>query len=218
VKRYGQYCPVAHALDQVGDRWELLVVRELMLGQRRYTDLAEALPGIGSNILASRLRDLESAGIVRKKKLPPPWAVTVYELTEHGRALEPVLRSLAQWGARTLGAPDPGDCWSMYAVHARFRPEAAVDGAYEIRFVAGETISIIVSNGALTATKLPAEAPDLVVEAHPEALHALVQGTVGRRAVLADGSVRIVIGSERRLGDLAAMFAPAAADAPVVAA
>jgi len=124
VKRYGQYCPVAHALDQIGDRWELLVVRELMLGQRRYTDLADALPGIGSNILASRLRDLESAGIVRKTKLPPPWAVTVYELTEHGRALEPVLRSLARWGARTLGAPDPGDCWSMYAVHVRFRPEA----------------------------------------------------------------------------------------------
>jgi DNA-binding HxlR family transcriptional regulator len=77
VKTYGQYCPVAHALDQVGDRWELLIVRELMLGQRRFTDLAEALPGIGSNILTSRLRDLESGGIVRKKKLPPPWSLTV---------------------------------------------------------------------------------------------------------------------------------------------
>ena len=66
VKTYGQYCPVAHALDQVGDRWELLIVRELMLGQRRFTDLAEALPGIGSNILTSRLRDLESGGLVRK--------------------------------------------------------------------------------------------------------------------------------------------------------
>jgi DNA-binding HxlR family transcriptional regulator len=214
VKRYGQYCPVAHALDQIGDRWELLVVRELMLGQRRYTDLAEALPGIGSNILASRLRDLESAGIVRKTKLPPPWAVTVYELTEHGRALEPVLRSLAGWGARTLGAPDPGDCWSMYAVHVRFRPEAAVDGSYEIRFADGETISMSVASGELVARKLPAEAPDLVVEADPEALHALVQGAVSRRAALADGRLRIVVGTERRLWDLVAMFAPAEADAP----
>ena len=99
MKAYHQYCPVAHALDQVGDRWELLIVRELMLGQRRYTDLAEALPGIGSNILATRLRDLEEAGIVRKTKLPPPWAVTVYELTDRGRELDCVLRALAAWGA-----------------------------------------------------------------------------------------------------------------------
>jgi DNA-binding HxlR family transcriptional regulator/putative sterol carrier protein len=212
VKRYGQYCPVAHALDQIGDRWELLVVRELMLGQRRYTDLADALPGIGSNILASRLRDLESAGIVRKTKLPPPWAVTVYELTEHGRELEPVLRSLARWGASTLGAPDPGDCWSMYAVHVRFRPEAAVDGVYEIRFVDGETISMHVADGDLVARKLPAETPDLVVEAQPEALHGLIQGSVSRREALADGHVRILAGSEQQLWDLVAMFAPAEAD------
>ncbi len=218
MKRYGQYCPVAHALDQVGDRWELLVVRELMLGQRRYTDLAEALPGIGSNILSSRLRDLESAGIVRKTKLPPPLAVTVYELTEHGRALEPVLRTLAQWGARSLGAPDPGDCWSMYAVHVRFRPDAAVDGVYEIRFVGGETISLQVADGELVARRFPAEAPDLVVEAHPEALHELIQGTVGRRAALADGRVRIVVGTERRLWDLVAMFAPAEAGGAAAAA
>lgn len=71
MKRYGQYCPVAHALDRVGDRWTLLIVRELMLGQRRFTDLAEALPGIGSNILSTRLRDLETASVVRKRKLPP---------------------------------------------------------------------------------------------------------------------------------------------------
>ena len=208
MKRYGQYCPVAHALDQVGDRWELLVVRELMLGQRRYTDLADALPGIGSNILASRLRDLESAGIVRKTKLPPPWAVTVYELTEHGRALEPVLRSLARWGARTLGAPDPGDCWSMYAVHVRFRPEAAVDGTYEIRFVGGETISLQVKDGELTAMKLPAVDPDLVVEAPPEELHRVISGAVSARTAVSEGRVTLLAGSADELGELAAMFAP----------
>jgi DNA-binding HxlR family transcriptional regulator/putative sterol carrier protein len=215
VKRYGQYCPVAHALDQIGDRWELLVVRELMLGQRRYTDLAEALPGIGSNILASRLRDLEDAGVVRKTKLPPPWAVTVYELTEHGRELEPVLRALAGWGARTLGAPDPSDCWSMYAVHVRFRPDAAVDGTYEIRFVGGETISMEVTGGSLVARKLPAEAPDLVVEADPEALHAVVQGQVSMSAALAEGRVKVVVGSEQELEALVGMFAPTDAEAAV---
>jgi DNA-binding HxlR family transcriptional regulator len=218
VKRYGQYCPVAHALDQVGDRWELLIVRELMLGQRRYTDLADALPGIGSNILTSRLRDLEAAGIVRKTKLPPPWAVTVYELTARGRELDAVLRSLAQWGARSLGAPDAGDCWSIYAVHVRFRPEAAMDGVYEIRFIDGETISLRVEQGELVAMKLPAEQPDLVVEAQPEALHALIQGTASMQASLGDGGVRLLVGTEKELADLVSMFAPAEADAPAAAA
>jgi DNA-binding HxlR family transcriptional regulator len=208
MKAYHQYCPVAHALDQVGDRWELLIVRELMLGQRRYTDLAEALPGIGSNILATRLRDLEATGVVRKTKLPPPWAVTVYELTERGRELDSVLRALAAWGAGTLGPPEVGDCWSMYAVHARFRPEDAVDGTYEIRFVDGETISLQVTNGELVAMKLPAEHPDLVVEAAPEELHWVISGVVSPRTAVSDGRVKLLAGSATQLEHLAAMFAP----------
>ena len=208
VKAYHQYCPVAHALDQVGDRWELLIVRELMLGQRRYTDLAEALRGIGSNILATRLRDLEAAGVVRKTKLPPPWAVTVYELTERGRELDNVLRALAAWGAATLGPPEAGDCWSMYAVHARFRPEHAVDGTYEIRFVGGETISLQVTDGELVAMKLPAEQPDLVVEAPPEELHEVISGAVSARMAVSHGRVRLLAGSAIELEHLAAMFAP----------
>jgi len=208
VKAYHQYCPVAHALDQVGDRWELLIVRELMLGQRRYTDLAEALPGIGSNILASRLRALETTGVVRKTKLPPPWAVTVYELTQRGRELDAVLRALATWGASTLGPPEAGDCWSMYAVHARFRPEDAVDGTYEIRFVDGETISLQVSGGELTAMKLPAEEPDLVVEAPPEELHKVISGALSADAAVSEGRVRLLEGTAGELEHLAAMFAP----------
>ena len=233
MKAYHQYCPVAHALDQVGDRWELLIVRELMLGQRRYTDLAEALPGIGSNILASRLRDLEKAGIVRKTKLPPPWAVTVYELTGRGRELDSVLRALAAWGASTLGAPEAGDCWSMYAVHVRFRPEEAVDGTYEIRFVDGETISLQVTGGELMGMKLPrrpadgifpmnlpADNPALVVEAEAEELHKVISGAVSAPTAVLEGRVRLLQGSEADLEHLAAMFAPygdAAAAAPAAA-
>jgi DNA-binding HxlR family transcriptional regulator len=217
VKAYHQYCPVAHALDQVGDRWELLIVRELMLGQRRYTDLAEALPGIGSNILATRLRDLEAAGVVRKTKLPPPWAVTVYELTERGRELDNVLRALATWGAGTLGAPEAGDCWSMYAVHVRFRPEAAVDGTYEIRFVEGETISLQVKDRELVAMKLPAEDPDLVVEAPPEELHRVISGAVSARTAVSEGRVTLLAGSAAELELLAAMFAPVQGAATVAA-
>jgi DNA-binding HxlR family transcriptional regulator/putative sterol carrier protein len=208
MRAYHQYCPVAHALDQVGDRWELLIVRELMLGQRRYTDLAEALPGIGSNVLATRLRELEASGVVRKTKLPPPWAVTVYELTERGRELDAVLQALAAWGASTLGPPEAGDCWSMYAVHARFRPEAAVDGTYEIRFVGGETISLQVKDGELVAMKLPAEEPDLVVEATPEELHKVISGDVTPRTAVSEGRVRLLAGSAKELGQLTSMFAP----------
>jgi hypothetical protein len=100
----------------------------------------------------------------------------------------------------------------MYAVHVRFRPEAAVDGSYEIRFVDGETISMEVADGTLVARKLPADAPDLVVEAHPEALHALVQGVVSMPAALADGQLTILTGSEQELAALVAMFEPADAE------
>jgi len=96
MKRYDQYCPIACSLSLVGERWTLLVVRELMEGPKRYTDLVDGLPGIGTNILAARLKDLESAGIVTKQKLPPPAASTVYELTAAGRSLKPVLHELAR--------------------------------------------------------------------------------------------------------------------------
>ena len=108
-KRYDQYCPVAHALDLVGERWSMLIVKELMHGPQRYTDLAEHLPGIGTNILAGRLRDLETCGVIAKRKLPPPAASRVYELTDYGRALQPVMRELALWGARSLGPPTDAD-------------------------------------------------------------------------------------------------------------
>src|ERR1044072_5133347 len=101
---YDQYCPIAHALEMVGERWALLVVRELMRGPRRYTDLAGSL-GIGTNILAARLRDLEACGVIAKRKLPPPASAQVYELTDYGRQLKGVIRELAVWGARSLGPP-----------------------------------------------------------------------------------------------------------------
>jgi DNA-binding HxlR family transcriptional regulator len=216
VKSYKQYCPVAHALDLIGDRWALLVVRELMLGQRRYTDLADALPGIGTNILASRLRSLEASGVVRKVKLPPPAAVTVYELTPAGRDLDGVLHALAAWGARTLGAPAPDDCWSMYAVHQRFRPDAAVDGSYEIRFEGGEIISLHVADGGLSAHRGSTDGATVVIQVEPTTLHAIIEGHVPVRQALGNG-VRLLAGTEAQLGDLVAMFAPAAAEAAAAA-
>ena len=125
MKRYDQYCPIAHSLGLIGERWTLLVVRELLYGPKRYTDLVAELPGIGTNSLAARLKELESAGIVEKKKLPPPFASTVYELTPAGQDLRPVLHELARFGARLMGPPSPDSLepgWLMHALDLALSP------------------------------------------------------------------------------------------------
>ncbi|MFF9686398.1 winged helix-turn-helix transcriptional regulator [Streptomyces sp. NPDC014623] len=102
-RSYDQFCATARALDSVGDRWTLLIVRELLAGPRRYTDLHADLPGVSTDVLASRLKDMEQGGLAVRRRLPPPAAAAVYELTEHGRGLLPVLTALARWGVPALG-------------------------------------------------------------------------------------------------------------------
>ncbi|MFB6526918.1 winged helix-turn-helix transcriptional regulator [Streptomyces sp. NPDC056399] len=108
-RSYDQHCAAARALDLVGDRWTLLVVRELLAGPRRYTDLHADLPGVSTDMLAGRLKDMEGAELVTRRRLPPPASAFVYELTPRGRDLLPVLRTLAAWGASDLGEPRPTD-------------------------------------------------------------------------------------------------------------
>ena len=169
TKRYDEYCPVAHALGLVGERWALLVVLELMRGPKRYTDLAENLRGIGTNILASRLRDLEAGGVVTKRTLPPPAASKVYELTDYGRELRPVIRELAHWGARTLGPPTHEDelfpGWLANALDTVLAPRAPL-GRFEFRV--GEEVSSLVDGEVLDG---PVEKPDVVVEGDPEGVY-----------------------------------------------
>jgi len=129
MKRYDQYCPIACSLGLVGERWTLLVVRELMHGPKRYTDLVDGLHGIGTNILAARLKALESAGLVERRKLPPPAGSSVYELTPTGQGLRPVLHELARFGARLMGPPplealDPG--WLVDALDLALSPISPV--------------------------------------------------------------------------------------------
>jgi DNA-binding HxlR family transcriptional regulator len=97
MRSYGQYCGLAKALDVVGDRWTLLIVRELLIGESRYTDLLKGLPGIATNLLASRLDEMEQAGLVTREVLPPPAATAVFRLTPRGEELRPVIRALGQW-------------------------------------------------------------------------------------------------------------------------
>ena len=171
-KHYEHYCPVAHALDLVGDRWALLVVRELMPGPKRYTDLVDHLPGIGTNILAARLRDLEAAGVVQKRILPPPAASRVYELTDYGRELRAVLRELALWGSRSLGPPTEADelfpGWLENALGTLLAP-LAPPGRFEFR-VGGEIASIVDGE----ARSGPIDDPDVVVEGDAECVYYLL--------------------------------------------
>ncbi|MGK5543145.1 winged helix-turn-helix transcriptional regulator [Streptomyces sp. URMC 127] len=108
-RSYDQYCASARALDTVGDRWTLLIVRELLAGPRRYTDLHADLPGVSTDMLAARLKDMEAQGLATRRKLPPPGAATVYELTARGTGLLPVLTALAEWGAPDLAERRPTD-------------------------------------------------------------------------------------------------------------
>jgi DNA-binding HxlR family transcriptional regulator len=169
TRRYDDYCPVAHALGLVGERWALLVVLELMRGPKRYTDLAENLRGIGTNILASRLRDLEAAGVVTKRTLAPPAASKVYELTDYGRELRPVIRELALWGARSLGPPSAGDelfpGWLANALDTVVAP-LAPPGRFEFRV--GDEVASLVDGEVLDG---PVEDPNVVVEGDPEGVY-----------------------------------------------
>ncbi len=161
MRTYDQYCPIAHALGLVGERWSLLVVRELLEGPKRYTDLVAGLPKIGTNILAARLKDLEAGGVVEKRKLPPPAASTVYELTAYGQDLRPVIHELSRWGLRSLGPPsldalEPG--WLIHAVDISLSP-VTTTGTIAFR-IGDEEASLV---GGVPQPGL-VENPDVLVE------------------------------------------------------
>ena len=182
MRSYGQYCAVAKALDVVGDRWTLLVVRELLLqGGCRYTDLQHGLPGIATNLLSERLKDLEEAGLVRRQAAPPPVATTLYHLTDAGRELEPVLQAFGRWGARFM--PDPaGDevfrtHWLAFPV-SEFLRDGEPDGppaTIEVR--TGDQPAVIEVGGGEITTRLGTVAdPDLVLEGDGPAVLGVLSG------------------------------------------
>jgi DNA-binding HxlR family transcriptional regulator len=167
-RSYGQYCGIARALDLVGERWAMLVVRELILGPRRFVDLKTGLPGIGTNVLATRLRQLERGGIVHRRILPPPAGSAVYELTEYGRRLEPALLALGRWGAESLGARGPEQTlrsgWLAVALRAFFRREAADGLRATVEFRLGDgTFSASIADGSLEIWEGDTGSPDLTV-------------------------------------------------------
>jgi DNA-binding HxlR family transcriptional regulator len=184
VKSYGQRCPLARALDLIGERWTFLVVRELLLGPRRYTDLLDGLPGVGTNILAARLATLQSAGLVAKRALPAPTAVTVYELTDAGRALRPTVRALSEWGEQhgALVTDEqtvrPG--WILSSV-AR-RGSRLQDGCSCELWVGGDVFELAAADGELSVAAGRATSPDAVVTMGPDVFYALATRRTTPRA------------------------------------
>ena len=195
-RRYDQYCALAKALDVVGERWTLLLVRELLLGPKRYTDLLEGLPGIGTNLLASRLKQLERNGVVERVRLAPPAASTVYELTGYGRRLEPAVIALTQWGGRRLGQPKQGEHfrpeWLAVAMQASYRPEAAADRreSYELR-VDDTVLHVRVEDGTARIRAEEAEAPAVIARTNAGTFLSLLFGHLAPADTVSGGQVQI---------------------------
>jgi DNA-binding HxlR family transcriptional regulator len=193
---YGQYCAIARALDYVGERWTLLLVRELMAGPRRFKDILEGLPGIGTNLLTNRLRDLEQAGIVARRVLPPPAGSTVYELTELGRGLEPIVFALGKWGRQLMGERIPGEVLKansfMVALRASFRPEVepGVRARYDLR-IDGEMFVLDIKDDRAEAGPGPATDADLTLTTDLKTLIGLVSGELTPAEALRSGQAII---------------------------
>ena len=170
-RTYGDRCGIARALDLVGERWALLVVRELLLGPKRFTDLRAGLPNIGPDVLSQRLRELEERGVVQRSTLPPPAPAQVYELTVWGRELEPVVLSLGRWGSRAPAADDAplGPDAAMLALKTMFAPAGDLRATYEVHL--GEhSYALRVDGDRLDITRGAADGADLTLTTEPGTL------------------------------------------------
>jgi DNA-binding HxlR family transcriptional regulator/putative sterol carrier protein len=209
-RAYDQYCGLAQALDLVGERWTLLIVRDLLMGPKRYTDLRAGLPGIASNLLAERLAQLEETGLVRRERVAPPLPATLYHLTERGRALDTAIVELGRWGGVALGAPEPGTdfraSWFALGMRATFRPRlaAALDAEYEFH-VGEETFTFHVADGEARARQGTATEPRLILETDAETFLALLGGQLGSAQALAGGGAKLA-GPRRELDRVLRVF------------
>lgn len=220
ARSYGQYCGVTTAVELIGERWALLIVRDLLVGPRRYTDLRQGLPRIPTNILSTRLKELQEGGVVRR--VPIMKCGLVYELTPYGRELEPIVLALGRWGFQAMGEPAEGDVVTAdsltMALRTAFRPDAAAalpDADYELQ-VGPVTLRATVAAGVLRVAQLAPPAPpvggrvpdgeaDLVIAAGP-GIRSVISGELSPGAAVDEGVVHIVSGDELLLERFAATF------------
>lgn len=194
-RSYQQYCGLAYALDIVGERWTLLIVRELVPGPRRFKDLLDGLPGISTNLLTERLKSLAEQGLLTQRILPPPAGSTVYELTPLGRSLEPMLLELGRWGSQFV-PPTLGDATLLrlgsYALTFKtfFRPELAqgIDETYELR-IGGEVLQVQVKDGHIDVQQGHVYRPDAIIHTDMPTFMQLLPGELPPHAAIAGGRV-----------------------------
>lgn len=194
-RSYGDACGIARALDVVGERWGLMVVRELLLGPKRFTDVRAGLPHVSPDVLAQRLRDLEQAGVVAHRRLPPPFASQVYELTPSGRALEPVLIELGRWGGAHAPPPDDDMCMSLDAhvvsLRTLFDPVRAGSFAARVELRLGEDrFRVTIADGEVDVERGELPDADAVIATDPRTLIDVLHGHRPLAAALDDGTMR----------------------------
>jgi DNA-binding HxlR family transcriptional regulator/putative sterol carrier protein len=194
--RYQQYCALARALDVVGDRWTLLIVRELRPGPRRFTDLIDGLPGISRKLLTERLRDLEGDDIIARRELPPPAARQVYELTDDGRNLATAMAPLIAWGARRMGERQSGESfrarWPAVAMVELADRDAAKGVSETYQYLVGDSaFHFLVDDGSVELRDGRAEDPTVVVTTDEETWAAIATGNTTASTAVASGALRV---------------------------
>jgi DNA-binding HxlR family transcriptional regulator len=195
-RSYDQYDPLSRALDVIGERWTALIARELLGGPRRYTDLHADLPGVSTDVLAARLKEMEHDGLVSRRRLPPPGAASVYELTPRGHDLLPALTALADWGAPELGAPRPTD-----ALRAHWFAIPLLDRLAALALPGDGVVNVLVDGSAFQITlsadwpaygHAPAERPDAQLSLDAETCAALARGEATLPELIKEGRVGVV--------------------------
>jgi len=194
-RRYEDACGTAHALEILGERWALLIMRELMLGPKRFGDIRASLPGISANVLTQRLEGLEAYGVLRRRKLPPPASVQVYELTEWGLDAEGIIKTMGFWAARSPDH-DPTLPLSpvslMMSFRTMFDSDKAGDARVELEFRLGEEVfTCRVADGELVNGRGEAQAPDVTVTGSPEPIAGIVYNDVDPAEMVAAGALKI---------------------------
>jgi len=191
-RSYDQYCSAARALDLVGDRWTLLIVRELLAGPRRYTDLHADLPGVSTDVLASRLKDMERDGLGTRRRLPPPGAAYVYELTQRGRELLPVLQALSMWGQGELGERRPTDALRAHWFALPLLRSLEGEGLVEVRLEEGDFhLYVGAEDGPLYGDGPAPGEPDARLVLDAESAGALARGELSLADAVRQGRVTV---------------------------
>ena len=210
-RSYGHYCALAQALDIIGERWTILLVRELLVGPRRFKDLLEGLPNISTNLLSERLKQLEQSGVLFKHRLPPPADVDVYELTPLGYSLEEILIVLARWGAQVLPSLPEGKLDSSLGSEALklktlFNPKFAkgIHEVYELH-IDDHIINVATENGNLDIQQGPAKKPDLILHTEGKNYAFLLMGQLEAKEAIAKGNIYIE-GNEEALYHFIELF------------